>query len=371
MTAAIYLSNGHVSNAGEAACKSIGAVQLARAASGGGCKAAALFPNAAAVTAFLACFLVAGSAPAQDVVYYGEDLGRCTRLQGGVVEYNGEELILAIPGGAERKFPAAGVLKIETQRTPQQEEGDRLFAQRKWDEALRAYMAAEPREPRTWVRRELLAQIVWCHRYLDQDHLAGEYFLALLASDPRTPYFDCIPLAWITREASPTLEAKAQQWLQQSNAIAQLMGASHLVGTSQRPQAIERLRQLRFEGDTRVATLARSQLWRTQAAITPSTIADWQRTLPEVPEPLRAGPYFVLATGLSRQLQREAAALSYLKVPVLFPKERRLAARALVEAAQESVRLGREDDARLLQRELLQQYPDSPEASEAARLLRP
>jgi len=55
---------------------------------------------------------------------------------------------------------------------------------------------------------------------------------------------------------------------------------------------------------------------------------------------------------------------------VLFPKERRLAARALAEAAQESVRLGREDDARLLRRELLQKYPDSAEATEAARVLR-
>lgn len=314
--------------------------------------------------------MAAAPTQAQDVVYYGEDFGRCTRLQGGVIDYNGQELVLAIPGGMERRFPSAGVLKIETKRTAQQEEGDRLFAQGKWQQALRAYMAAETQETRAWVRRELMAQVIWCHHYLDQDHLAGEHFMALLASDPKTPYFDCIPLAWITREASPSLEAKAQQWMQHSNSAAQLLGASHLLGTSQRVQAIEQLRQLRFDSDPRVAALARCQLWRTQPSINASAIAEWEKTLATVPESLRAGPYFVLASGYSRQVQPEAAALLYLKVPVLFPKERRLAARALAEAAQESIRLGREEDARLMQKEILQNYPESPEASEAARLLR-
>lgn len=326
-------------------------------------------PVQAAILWVSAAMLAAWCAPvqAQDVVYYGDDLSRSTKLQGSVVDYNGKELVLAIPGGAERKFASGGVLKIETKRTPQHEEGDRLFAQRKWDEALRAYMSADTHETRAWVRRELWVQIIWCHRYLDQDHLAGEYFMALLASDPATPFFDCIPLVWITREVSPTLETKAQQWLQHSQSAVQLIAASHLLGTPHRAQAIERLRDLRFDGDTRIAALARAQLWRTQAAITPNTLAEWEKSLADIPENLRAGPYFVLATGFSRQLQPEAAALSYLKVPVLFPRERRLAARALLEAAQESTRLGRSEDARLLQRELMQQYPDSPEASEAAR----
>lgn len=317
-----------------------------------------------------AALLAAAPAQAQDVVYYGEDFSRCTRLQGGVIDYNGQELVLAIPGGMERRFPSAGVLKIETKRTAQQEEGDRLFAQGKWQQALRAYMAAETQETRAWVRRELMAQVIWCHHYLDQDHLAGDHFMALLASDPKTPYFDCIPLAWITREASPSLEAKAAQWMQQGNSAAQLLGASHLLGTSQRAQAIEVLRQLRFDSDQRVAALARCQLWRTQPSINATTLAEWEKNLATVPDSLRAGPYFVLATGYSRQVQPEAAALLYLKVPVLFPKQRRLAARALAEAAQESIRLGREEDARLMQKEILQNYPESPEASEAARLLR-
>jgi hypothetical protein len=59
-----------------------------------------------------------------------------------------------------------------------------------------------------------------------------------------------------------------------------------------------------------------------------------------------------------------------MRVPVLFPEQRGLAARCLAEAATESDRLGREGDARLLRRELLQKYPSSPEASEAARLPR-
>jgi len=322
--------------------------------------------------AALATVLVVAAWPAQaqDTVYYGEDFSRCTRLQGEVLDYNGQELVLSILGGMERRFPSAGVLKIETKRTPQQEEGDRLFAQGKWQEALRAYMAAETQEPRAWVRRELMAQVVWCHHYLDQDHLAGEHFLALLASDPKTPYFDCIPLAWITREVTPALEAKAAQWLQNQNSTAQLLGASHLLGTSQRAAAIEQLRHLRFDSDPRIAALARCQLWRSQPVINASTIGEWEKLLSSLPESLRAGPYFVLATAYSRQVQPEVAALTYLKVPVLFPKERRLAARALAEAAQESVRLGREDDARLLRRELLQKYPDSAEATEAARVLR-
>ena len=310
---------------------------------------------------------------AEDVVYLAGSSGRPgARLTGQIVDYTGRELRLRTITGQERVFPAARVARVSTERSQQHVQADRLMAARQYPQAIEQYRAAleADRENRNWVRRQFIAQMVWCYRAVGQPDQAGEYFLILLASDGETLHFDCIPLAWISQEPGAALEQKAAAWLaRQDSPVANLMGASHLLASPRRSQAIERLNALAASADTRVASLARAQLWRTKSLAAGAAKASaWRKELESVPEPLRAGPYFVLGSALA-STQPDEGALALLRVPICYPRERRLSAAALLASAACLEKLRSPQDAQRLYRELTQQHPESLEAAEASRRL--
>jgi tetratricopeptide (TPR) repeat protein len=306
------------------------------------------------------------------VVYValGENLGTRTELRGEVLDYTGKELRLRTPGGAEMAFPSQRVLQVETDRCAPHAAGDKLFAQRRYAEAEEEYRRASGEEPRRWVRRLLLAQRIWCLKNLGNYEVAGQFFAVLMTEDPETIYFDCLPLAWVPEEPSPNLQRRAEQWLVSDQPYLALLGASHLLATSRRADAVQRLGTLAYGADTRVAALAKAQLWRTElTSVRESTLRNWQAAVEAMPEPLRAGPYFMVATALAQQHQSEAAALYYLRVPLLYPNEGRLAARCLVEAAKHLERLNQTTEAAHLYREAIRDFAGMGEAAHAeARL---
>ena len=77
-----------------------------------------------------------------------------------------------------------------------------------------------------------------------------------------------------------------------------------------------------------------------------------------MPAELRAGPYYVVGTARAQWQQPERAALAFLRVPILYPENRRLAASALRLAATALEQLDRPDEAAALQRELQTRYGD-------------
>ena len=117
-----------------------------------------------------------------------------------------------------------------------------------------------------------------------------------------------------------------------------------------------------------VARLASAQAWRAEVVTaTDETIAAWRTAIQRMPEPLRAGPSYVLGQALARRGQWDRAALAMLEAPILVPRERELAARALLDAGQALEKSGRAKQAVGLYRELIEEHPDSPPASEARR----
>ncbi len=322
-------------------------------------------PAAALVVALLGT-----PAPGQDTVHVANPSSThgYAEWKGQVVDYTGRELVLLLPSGLDRTFPADQVLRIETHYGPQHVEADRRFAQGEFESALGLYGQAREGEPRRWVRRQITARIVWCYRALGQWERAGKDFLdVLLADDPSTPYFDCIPLGWVRREPSLTLERTAQQWLtRDQRPAAALVGASHLLSTNQYSRALERLRQLAADPDERIAFLALAQTWRASAVTAnPEQLAQWQATIERMPEPLRAGPYFVLGAAEAQQQRWEQAALAWMRIPILYPEHRNLAAQALLSAGRSLERLGRSEQSVSLYRELLKTYSNTPPATEA------
>ncbi len=310
---------------------------------------------------------------AEDVVYVTTTSDRgYMKLTGRVVDYTGRELRLQASNGSEQRFLGERVLRIETEHGPAQVEADRRFARREFGPALDLYRQARDAETRPWVRRQIIAQIVWCYRNLARPEMAGEEFLLLVRSDPTTPHFGCIPLAWIPSQPSLLLERSAQQWLARDDMpAAVLLGASHLLPTRARPRALEKLRKLTTDADRRIAFLALAQTWRA-AAVTAGRqqLAGWSETIERMPEPLRAGPYYVLGLAWAQQKGWEQAALAWLRVPILYPEERPLAARSLLEAGQSLERLGRTGRAVRLYSELIETFPETQSAVDAQARLR-
>jgi tetratricopeptide (TPR) repeat protein len=313
--------------------------------------------------------LLVKPAVCEDVVHaaVGDNARARTRLTGEVLDYTGTTLTLRLPGGAERVFPAERVFLIETERTAEHLRGDKLKQELQFAAALDQYRAALAREPRRWVRREILSKISVCHRELGELLPAAQNFLLLVESDTSTPHFPAIPLAWQPSAPPPPLAAAAAQWMAQTdNSIAALLGASHLLSSDRRDEALARLKQLSYDRDPRVAWLARAQSWRASLQSAGELrIETWASEIEKAPEQLRGGAYFVLGQALALAQEHERAALALLRVPILYLDDRALSSQAILTAAGQLEAIGQKSEAATLYDELRQQYAETPAARQA------
>jgi len=288
------------------------------------------------------------------------------KIGGRVLDYTGEGLKLQLTGGREKTFPVEDVIKIETAQTRNHDLADLAFDIDKFEQALTLYRQALQEEPRNWVRRRIIARMVRCYSSLNQPAAAGETFLLLIRGDPKTPYLDCIPLAWVSRQPDPALEQSARLWVVRSEPAAVLLGASYLLVGRNRAAALSKLKTLAAESEGPIAQLALAQTWRAAVpTVDERQLVAWRRTIENMPEPLAAGPYFVLGRGLSQMKQWEQAALAMMRVPILYPQQRSLSAQALLDAGRCLERLERTKQAVHLYRELMREYPETRPIAEA------
>ncbi|MEQ8786635.1 MAG: hypothetical protein RIC55_10065 [Pirellulaceae bacterium] len=321
---------------------------------------------------FVAVLTLAGLGAARaDTVTYRTSTGADATLTGEIVEFNGKELRLKQPGGVESAIPAERVASFETTWTPEYEEALRLKREGKFAEAVEKFGQALRADKRRWVQRRILADTVRCYTALEQHEQAATMFLILVGDDPATQYFDAIPLSWSTHRPSPTLESKASAWMNDAaNPVAALLGASWLLSTGRRGAAVTVLKRLASDADARVAALARAQGWQTEiVTATAEDVARWSGLVRQAPAVVRAGPYLVLGRGWAHCGKSEEAALALMRVPILYPENRPLAADALVAAGDELLKLERRREAEGLYREAVQSYGPSPAAAEARRRL--
>lgn len=303
---------------------------------------------------------------ADDVVHIlsGES-GRVYQRKGLIKDYTGRQLILE----PNLIIPTERVVRIETTWSAKQQAADAALENRKFSEALVLYYNALEKEQRKWVRRKIIAQIVWCHRALGQTEKASSGFRALVQSDPTTQYFDCIPLAWKSSIQVPNRTALA--WLERKDLPAMvLVGASHLMSSTERRLAIAKLQQLTHSRDLRIAHLAQAQIWRSLIVTASDKQVDsWSETIERMPQAVRAGPYFVLGQVLSHKHKSEQALLALMRIPILYPRQRRLASESLLESGRLLEKSNQSEDALRLYRELVRDYPETAAAPSAREIL--
>lgn len=325
----------------------------------------------------LACALVAAGLMADRTVaedsveLAGGAKGSVSTVRGTVLDYNGRQVVVRGADGRDQNFPSARVVRITTDYLPQQREADRLFAERRYPEALQLYMGVQTVEIRPWVRRQLLARQVWCHRLTGQYTLAGRTFLTLVEQDPETPYFDCIPLVWAPGVTPGLNAAEAGQWLaNHPSPVGQLLGASHLLATH-RGDARPKLFALSKLPHPFVPWLAEAQMWRADyVTVDGALVAGWERDLEKFPPTMQAGPSFVLGMAWEHHRRPELAAASFLRAPVLDARDRPLAALGLWRAGENLLRTAQPEEARRALQELVRDYPeiDGPVAEAKQRL---
>jgi tetratricopeptide (TPR) repeat protein len=307
---------------------------------------------------------------AADTVIYatGKDQAGRATMNGTIVDYTGELLTIRSESGVEQSIPTPRIVEVKSDWTAAHVTADGLWQQKKYEEAAGSYSQALREERRVWAQRPILVRLVHCFSYLGRFEQAGQAFLMLAESDPQTQHFAAIPLGWTPHQPSPAFEQRAKTWLSdRQNNVAVLIGASWLLPTAEGPAALAALQRLAADGEPRVAMLAQAQAWRTRVVtVTADEIKSWEGLIARMPADLRSGPYFTFGQALSRTGQHEQAALAFLRVPILYPSERPLAAAALLSAGRELEKIGQIQEAVSLYREVVREHAEASVAAEAA-----
>lgn len=307
--------------------------------------------------AALLCLTQTGWAEDVVVVSRSKPPGESRRL-GTITEYTGEYLTLQLPSGREEKIESSRVLSYTSELVPDQQNGDQLLLAGRFADAAASYLRASKVENRRWMRRVLLAQLVRCYTNMQQIDRAGDAFLAIVGSDPTTQLFDAIPLAWVPTPPTAGLFDRSKRWIEDKDIpAARLMGASWLLATAQRQQALDVLGKLAGDADSRIAMLAETQIWRDKTVT--ASIEDverWQQRIRGLDASLRAGPHFLVGKALARHGRSAEAAVALMRVPVLHPEQQDLAAEALFAAGEQLEKMGDRGGARTVYKELVQTY---------------
>lgn len=309
-------------------------------------------------------------------VAHGPDGRQRLRREGEVIDYTGQQVLLRLPSGRQVEIPTKDVVSVEADYAPQHRQGDLALAAGRYEEALAHYRSVQD-EQRRWVRRLLGSRVARALHGLGRNAEAGKMFLAVVRDDPATPYLDAIPLAWTAGDKVDAATAAA--WLaQDNNPAAMLLGASYSIGGEQQGGAVRALEALTRDSDERIAALAEAQLFRAKlAAASEDDLRRFAARVDQMPDSIKAGPWYVLGRGYAQQGRHVEGAEALMRVPILFTEQGNLAAESLLAAgklmaahaedAEDQVELLR--TASDLYQEVLIHYADSTAAGEAKQRL--
>ncbi len=322
-------------------------------------------PSGQFVCVCLAAFVWNGQAyvgadpqdPVDTVVVRRDETGETVERRGTIREWRGAELLLETATGI-RKIRNDEIVEVRTEWSGPALLARQAIAARDFAEADRQLAEAIRSESREWAASELKAQRIRVLALLDQPAAAVTLFLELFAADSSTRHFDTIPLAWQNAMAGADLQQAAERWLKSRAPVAQLLGASWLLGSPKRAEALVVLDELSRDIEPRIALLAAAQLWRTRiATVDAEGQQRWREQLERMAEPLRAGPRLVLAEAIARLESPQDAALELMAVPILH-REHLVACRAALQRAAEILeRAGDTEQAARIRAELEQSFP--------------
>ena len=273
----------------------------------------------------------------EDRITYRSANGEETRVRvGSLSQYKDGEIQFQVREGGLLKIPSARVVQLEFESGDAWEKGLESWHAGNWDEAFDLLVKAYRDEERAWAKYEIQSVILRCAYALEKYEIACDVFLQMMEDDPVTRHFHWIPLSWQRGDDDPTLIRQAERWMQSSNSLEQLLGASWILTTGKQAQAIEVLQSLAESGKQPLADLARTQIWRPRVPRADrDRVNTWRQAIAEIPTELRSGPNWLIAQAASRLESHDLAAINYLKVAVDENAHEALRAEALLGAARQ------------------------------------
>ena len=235
-----------------------------------------------------------------------------------------------------------------------------------------------------WAR--LAAQVVRCQTGQGNfEQAVQEYFLMCQVVPPSKTPLDCIPLPWFIPvdikvgfrpHEKTAIDRLDPLRFKSPGAPATLLAAAVLAVSAdngRRNRGISLLRNLESQYDgawmpdevpktpearitavqQQAALLATAFLWKQRIPnIRQSAdLLPLRRTLDRLPEPLRAGPYYLYGIASRQAGDYEMAVMAWMRLPILHPQESVLRTESLREAAISLEKLGRADQAEKLRLE--------------------
>ena len=287
---------------------------------------------------------------------------------GLVIRYDAEELVLR-SAEREQTFPSDRVVGVASPWDRLALPAEQLFQSRQFESAYGEFGKGNEAATPAWFRQRLLAGRVRAARELGSWFQAVTAFVELYQADPQSRFASTVPLAWSPSRPDPQLEKQIEQLLKSKQPIYQLLGASHGLAGLQRETAVATLKQLARDIDPIVARLAECQLWRLETQVPPAAILEErEQKIRQLPEPWQAGPWWLLGNQWAAE-DPEKSTLILMRIPILYPDQFQLSARALLAAGDRLNQLGRSDEATTVWHELVDRHEGTPEARAARERL--
>jgi tetratricopeptide (TPR) repeat protein len=319
-----------------------------------------------------ALVLSSRSAGANDVIHLRQPSSDAVIPVPAVIDDFTGKVIQFRVGNNVRQELTSNVVRIEHKFSEGYDRAAALFNSGNYEGAEAEWKRALVDEPKPWIQREIRSRLV--QAALRQDHWidAANQFLAIVAEDPETFHWSTAPLVWTPFTLRDGDRTTARNWLEGTRPVPRLLGASFLLkDPTLGRSAAQALDGLIRDPSSQVSGLAKAQLWRNrfEQPVSDNEIASWRGHINHLPETLRGGPQYVLASAYRRRRQYDRAAAEFLWVPLLYFQHEPTAARASLEGGETLLQAARREDAIKVLNETVANYAWSAASREAkARL---
>ena len=294
------------------------------------------------------------------------------RYVGTILEYKQTFLSIELGNGALREVPVDRIESFTADWGPAFSQAEALSADFEFADALPLYRQAYRNHSSNWLRRHNVSRQIICMNALGQQVAAADLYIEeLLPVDDDALYLDVLPILWSRQTTTPQMIQRASSWIAaDQNEIVQLLGASWLLDSPKRSDAVTTLNRIENSNNQSLALLAATQNWRPLLpTVNENQLVRWKQIISRLAVPLRSGPYFLLAHGYSRNDQAQNAVLNWMRVPIHYPAKYQLSAEALLESARVLDQLKQDREAVRLLREVTGKYQDTFAARRAEAIV--
>ena len=323
---------------------------------------------------YMCTFVYYSTYAEETVIYQNSVTGRQVKATGTIENYNRGELLLRTSSGQIKSIEASSIAEIQADYPSTYLEAKLRMSNLEFDQALPLLDKALVQAPDGWMKHEILARQVECFSSLNRPEEAAIRYVQLLQLDPKSAFYDCVPLVWTSVEATARTQQLAQSCIrQQKYPYVALLGASILLTSDKKTEAQTALNALTKSDDADVAVLAQMQLNRLSLTPMPeTTLKNLEKKVDALPRNLQYGPRFILGQLWSRSaaessIKTDKAALSFLQCAANSKAPVELQARAFYSAGTVLLNEGARDEAFRIFRRLIEKFPDSQWAQQAKR----